>query len=524
MRIMLFTVFLFLCQAAACADSSEESSDTDGDGIPDDVEGDDDVDGDGLPNFEDTDSDGDGIPDAIEAGDDPVNPVDSDNDGVPDYLDEDSDDDGIPDSDEGTGDRDGDGVPDYLDSDDEDPGADADADTDADADADVDADSDWDGSPVADCTGFADFIPCVLTTTPDYEYDICSGGVCISPGTCDDESCNQPGPHFTVPDTGQRNCYDDNSIISCPGEAGTGGCFSTDFCGQDAQYGWDSANPASARFSRSSGGEPVVTDNVSGLAWTGCRAGVSGEGCGQGSARDLAWPEAFAWCDHADYGGFGDWRLPSRFELFSIVDLSTAGPAMDTDAFPAAQGIWFWTSSVRAGMTTAAWRINFNDGAAATDSKDSLMAVRCVRGMYKGERAVLNRFMRTSSNQPVVTDALTGLQWQGCSAGSTGGDCSSGTADQLDWSGALSRCEELSWAGHDDWRLPDIRELLTIIDEGRTYPAVDDDAFPGTSSGLYWTGTSFTGSGTGAWHVDFDVGGILHTAAKTGTGAVRCVR
>jgi hypothetical protein len=61
--------------------------DSDGDGIPNSVEGLGDADGDGLPNYLDPDSDNDGIPDIVEAGPDPTNPIDSDGDGIPDYLD-----------------------------------------------------------------------------------------------------------------------------------------------------------------------------------------------------------------------------------------------------------------------------------------------------------------------------------------------------------------------------------------------------------------------------------------------------
>ena len=98
--------------------------DSDGDSIPDDVEGDGDTDGDGIPDSEDSDSDGDGIFDEDEAGEDGTDPVDTDGDGTPDYLDEDSDGDGISDEDEGTPgedgeprDTDGDGTPDYTDTD-----------------------------------------------------------------------------------------------------------------------------------------------------------------------------------------------------------------------------------------------------------------------------------------------------------------------------------------------------------------------------------------------------------------------
>ena len=146
--------------------------DTDGDGIPDSVEGSDDFDGDGLPNSEDLDSDGDGVGDADEGSGDP------DDDGIPSYLDDDSDGDGIPDAEEGdadtdgdglvdaidddsdgdglldavegTDDSDGDGTPDYLDSDSDNDGIDDGVEGDGDPDGDgvpsyLDDDSDGDG-------------------------------------------------------------------------------------------------------------------------------------------------------------------------------------------------------------------------------------------------------------------------------------------------------------------------------------------------------------------------------------------
>jgi len=85
--------------------------DTDGDGIPDYIEGNEDTDGDGFLDWLDTDSDNDGVPDEVE-GD-----GDYDHDGIPNYEDEDSDNDGIPDGDEGDVDTDGDGQPDFLDVD-----------------------------------------------------------------------------------------------------------------------------------------------------------------------------------------------------------------------------------------------------------------------------------------------------------------------------------------------------------------------------------------------------------------------
>lgn len=91
-------------------------SDSDSDGIPDDVEGFGDTDGDGVPDALDDDSDNDGVPDSDEAGGDPDNPVDTDGDGMPDYVDDDSDNDGIPDTVD-RGDKDNDGIPDRIDAD-----------------------------------------------------------------------------------------------------------------------------------------------------------------------------------------------------------------------------------------------------------------------------------------------------------------------------------------------------------------------------------------------------------------------
>ncbi|MFT3740215.1 MAG: Ig-like domain-containing protein [Breznakibacter sp.] len=96
-----------------------EPSDSDGDGIPDAVEGLTlDSDNDSTPDYLDTDSDNDGISDRMESGMENIcndTPIDSDNDGTPDYLDTDSDNDGVPDKTEGFDDCDNDGVPNYRD-------------------------------------------------------------------------------------------------------------------------------------------------------------------------------------------------------------------------------------------------------------------------------------------------------------------------------------------------------------------------------------------------------------------------
>lgn len=166
---------------------SDQNTDSDGDGLPDGVEGPGDFDGDGCPNSRDHDSDGDGLSDSLEgAGDwdgdsnpdfldldsdgDGIKdsfeavsssssspPVDSDSDGAPDYKDADSDGDGIPDAVErdgsdGSADADGDGIPNFRDADSDGDGIPDSVEGSDDVDGDgrpnfLDTDSDNDGLP-----------------------------------------------------------------------------------------------------------------------------------------------------------------------------------------------------------------------------------------------------------------------------------------------------------------------------------------------------------------------------------------
>jgi len=68
----------------------------------------------------------------------------------------------------------------------------------------------------------------------------------------------------------------DDGTIVCPGQPGDASCGATDYCGGDAQYGWDLANGVSERFEVDGGDEPVVTDTITGHQWQGCAAGQSG--------------------------------------------------------------------------------------------------------------------------------------------------------------------------------------------------------------------------------------------------------
>lgn len=158
-------------------------------------------------------------------------------------------------------------------------------------------------------------------------------------------------------------------------------------------------------------------------------------------------------------------------------------------------------------------------------------AVRCVRGnpgVHSGKR-----FSRTAvvDSQPIVEDKYTGLTWQGCI--SDGPYCIGGAPYYFNWADALSYCENLVWSGYNDWRLPNVFELSSIVDDRQDDPAVDPRAFPGIVGAIhgddwieqvfYWTSTTYLGQSSVHWCVGFYEG----TNGPASGGAellVRCVR
>lgn len=120
-----------------------------------------------------------------------------------------------------------------------------------------------------------------------------------------------------------------------------------------------------------------------------------------------------------------------------------------------------------------------------------------------------------------VTDNRTGLMWRRCSQGKNDDATCTGTSGSYTWEDAISQCENET-ADYSDWRLPNYKELLSIVSYGAMSPAING-TFPATTSTAYWTSTSYAGDGTTAWYVDFNMGGG-DPSAKTTPQYVRCVR
>jgi hypothetical protein len=131
-------------------------------------------------------------------------------------------------------------------------------------------------------------------------------------------------------------------------------------------------------------------------------------------------------------------------------------------------------------------------------------------GFYKAGCPSEGRFVVNDGGTPAdmsddtVTDTCTGLMWQKDTA-DVDGNGLIGNEDRLNWQGALKYCDSLSFAGHDDWRLPNVRELQSIVDYGRFDLAIDP-VF-GALSDWYWSSSSYD-SPWNAWVVLFNGGWV----------------
>ncbi len=119
----------------------------------------------------------------------------------------------------------------------------------------------------------------------------------------------------------------------------------------------------------------------------------------------------------------------------------------------------------------------------------------------------------TRNSNETVSCSESKLMWQ---------DNSETKTIEKSWSDAIEHCEDLSFAGYSDWRLPNKNELLSIVDRSKYAPAING-AFENTTSNSYWSSTSHASSTNRAWIVYF-YGGGTGNYNKGNSGYVRCVR
>jgi hypothetical protein len=276
----------------------------------------------------------------------------------------------------------------------------------------------------------------------------------------------------------------------------------------------------------------IVIDQVTGLVWQRYLPAVYGGCTGTDAvAGDVcSWQEAKNYCRDLVLGGFGDWRLPSKIELESIVDdTRSQPPALDSVAFPdvpsdSRSSTWSNSRSVST-IQTVAYVILPNGGTwtAATElSVVSGLRVRCVRGPRVASGTPATRYQVNAEGVASVTDTRTGLTWQRNIA-----------TESYTRSGAITYCSGLGTG----WRLPTKKELLTLIDPVRLLDtsvvnvdgAIDLNLFPSTPARItLWSISSVAQVQTPIqselryWLVH--TGGIPLGVSETELARVRCVR
>jgi hypothetical protein len=327
----------------------------------------------------------------------------------------------------------------------------------------------------------------------------------------------EPAPtsslNYVIVDTGQKRCYDNFREITCPqpGEP---------FYGQDAQY--QGNQPA-----YHDNGDGTVTDLNTGLMWQKTPGGKATYG------------EAVSGADDSNLAGYEDWRLPSIKELYALIlfsgtdprpeDVTTtnAVPFIDTNYFDFEYGdinageriidaqYWSSTEYVSTTMNGAAtiFGVNFADGRIKGYPRDigrlGQTATHFVRYVRGNVDYGVNNFV--DNGDGTITDTATGLMWSKDDSGVG-----------MDWEDALAWVQqknEGNYLGYSDWRLPNAKELESIVDCTRspqtTSSAAIDPVFKTTSIidergetdyPFYWTGTTHVneaGGGAAAVYVAF---------------------
>ncbi len=326
---------------------------------------------------------------------------------------------------------------------------------------------------------------------------------------------------YKIVDTNQSVCYDSINEITAPNPG-------ADFYGQDAQF-------AGYQPSYTDNGDSTITDNVTGLMW---QKSADMDGDGDIDANDkVTYIGAVTGAASFNLGGYNDWRLPSIKELYSLILFSGIDPSgwsgtntdlltpfIDTTYFDFAYGDTNaneriidaqYTSSTKYDTTTmvndeTAFGVNFADGrikgyGLVLHGNDKTFYVKYVRG---NTAYGINDF--TDNGNGTVTDNATDLMWQK-------GDSQTG----LNWQEALAWVQQKNtenFLGFNDWQLPNVKELQSIVDYTRaprtTGSAAIDTIFVcstiideggGTNYAYYWSNTTHANmqNGGNAAYVSF---------------------
>ncbi|MFA6831361.1 MAG: DUF1566 domain-containing protein [Bacteroidaceae bacterium] len=278
---------------------------------------------------------------------------------------------------------------------------------------------------------------------------------------------------YPIVDTNQSKCYDASVEITAP----TSG---QDYFGQDAQY-------SGYQPSYTDNEDGTVTDHVTGLMWSQS-PDMNGDGSITASDK-LSYDEAQSLLTTYNQAGYSDWRLPTIKELYSLIvfsgmdpsgydseDTSGLTPFIDTDYFEFAYGDTSSNERIIDSqyLTTTLYvdpayeydfGVNFADGRIKGYDMnfmqgDKTFFIIFVRG---NKEYGVNKFV--DNGDETISDTATGLMW-----------AKSDNGEGVTWKDALAYAEGSELAGYTDWRLPNVKELQSIVDYTRSPATTDSPA------------------------------------------------
>ena len=333
-------------------------------------------------------------------------------------------------------------------------------------------------------------------------------------------------------DTGQTSCYDiSGNKITCPDEGET-------LYGQDASYkGFEHFFSAG----RNGQSDYFVHDTITNLVWQQY-ADTNNDGVVD-SSDELTWQEAVDYCKNLSFADHSGWHLPSFLEMMSIVDYGRFEPVFDTNFFSSEKYDSYWTSDKQADNPDLAIMLFASDGLPHAMNTDDMHAyVRCVNNFFTQEE--LPTIGSYEDNQDgTVTDNGTSLMWMQDTADINNDNTITNLVypygDLIPWGDAMKWCEDSNFAGYSDWRLPNIKELASLIDMKRYNPAINSSFFQCQTDNGYVCSTTDTSRQISILYASFSTGGIWsylrnngctvseiggYTVSEIGGYYVRCVR
>lgn len=256
-------------------------------------------------------------------------------------------------------------------------------------------------------------------------------------------------------------------------------------------------------------GDGTVTDSTTGLAWMRCAMGQTWDGttC-TGTASTYNWNDAMALT--SSFAGHSDWRMPSPWELQTIVDYGVSNSSINSTAFPATPSDAFWSSASLYFNPASAWNFVFNFGVGGFNSKTDNYYARLVRGGLPVGSLTTPTEDFTNNGDGTVTHLKTGLTWMRCTMGQTwNGTACTGTASFYTWDAAVEQTS--TFAGHSDWRLPSAQELGSIVEYGAYNPTINSALFSvsGWPWDTFWSASSYVSNPAEAWITWFGAGLVM---------------